>query len=538
VAGLGSEIDTDGVLASARARFRGGRLLAAAALLVFTAVFLKNAWVDEDAYITFRSIEQLFAGRGPRWNPHERVQVFTHPLWFALLAILRVLTRDLFAVALVASYAGCLAMLAGARRDLHSWAQWALLVMWLIASKSFFDFTSSGLENPLAYALIPPYLIVLRRVLTFERTPSRHDLALLSLLLALLLLTRHDLLLLFAPAHLAAVWRGRDEMRRSLTAVLLGLSPFLVWTLFSLFYYGFPFPNTAYAKLATGIPRGRLLNQGLHYVESLFVDDPVTALTLVAGVVLLPLLHRWRTSAEPRVMGVLVVSGLLLHVAYVISIGGDYMTGRFFSASFLVVALCLVRSIDVDLRSLAGAAVVLVVVAWLWPGSPLLSGRDFRRDRPNVYGIGDQRGILFPISSIHQWLETDANVFPDYHWSSEGRAFARSRERVRVRANVGIMGYTAGTEKIIIDRLALTDPLLARLPSRRVWRIGHFPRHIPDGYGESVETAQPKIVDPGLRAFHEKLRLITQDELLAPGRISAIVGMNLGCFDSLLESAQ
>lgn len=100
------------------------------------------------------------------------------------------------------------------------------------------------------------------------------------------------------------------------------------------------------------------------------------------------------------------------------------------------------------------------------------------------------------------------------------------------------MGYTAGTEKIIIDRLALTDPLLARLPSRRVWRIGHFPRHIPDGYGESVETAQPKIVDPGLRAFHEKLRLITQDELLAPGRISAIVGMNLGCFDSLLESAQ
>ena len=47
---------------------------------IFSYVFAQNAWISEDAYITLRSVEQLMAGNGPRWNPHERVQVFTHPL--------------------------------------------------------------------------------------------------------------------------------------------------------------------------------------------------------------------------------------------------------------------------------------------------------------------------------------------------------------------------------------------------------------------------------------------------------------------------
>ena len=31
--------------------------------------------------------------------------------------------------------------------------------------------------------------------------------------------------------------------------------PLLAWELFSLLFYGFPFPNTYYAKLNTGIPK-------------------------------------------------------------------------------------------------------------------------------------------------------------------------------------------------------------------------------------------------------------------------------------------
>ncbi len=53
-------------------------------LLVFGGVYLANAWVCDDAYITFRSIDNLVNGLGPVWNAGERVQAFTHPLWFLL----------------------------------------------------------------------------------------------------------------------------------------------------------------------------------------------------------------------------------------------------------------------------------------------------------------------------------------------------------------------------------------------------------------------------------------------------------------------
>ena len=48
-------------------------------------IFLKNAWVTEDAFIILRSVDQFLLGHGFRWNPHERVQVYTSPLWYLLI---------------------------------------------------------------------------------------------------------------------------------------------------------------------------------------------------------------------------------------------------------------------------------------------------------------------------------------------------------------------------------------------------------------------------------------------------------------------
>ena len=70
-------------------------MLVGAAYAFAAWVFLKNAWVVEDAYIIFRSVEQVFAGNGPVWNPHERVQAFTSPLWFGLLVLSRIVSADL-----------------------------------------------------------------------------------------------------------------------------------------------------------------------------------------------------------------------------------------------------------------------------------------------------------------------------------------------------------------------------------------------------------------------------------------------------------
>ena len=43
-------------------------------LILFTFIFLLNAWVCDDAYITFRTIDNFLHGHGLRWNVAERVQ--------------------------------------------------------------------------------------------------------------------------------------------------------------------------------------------------------------------------------------------------------------------------------------------------------------------------------------------------------------------------------------------------------------------------------------------------------------------------------
>ena len=44
-------------------------------------------WVTDDGFIYFRVVEQLQAGNGSVFNVGERVEIFTSPLWLAVLTI-------------------------------------------------------------------------------------------------------------------------------------------------------------------------------------------------------------------------------------------------------------------------------------------------------------------------------------------------------------------------------------------------------------------------------------------------------------------
>jgi len=500
--------------------------LALLGLGVFTYVFVQNAWVSEDAYITFRSLEQLAAGNGPRWNPHERVQAFTHPLWFVVLSLFRLLSRDVFLNAILASYLACVAALLAVRRELPSGWKWASLILLLIASKSFVDFTSSGLENPLSYLLLVLFFTLLMRA-GASTDDELGGLTRLSLVFSLLLLSRHDLATLVGPAYVWSLWHHRRlGVRRLWRPVLLGLCPLVLWTLFSLFYYGFPLPNSAYAKLNTGIAKWQLCMQGGTYLRSFVRFDLllpiVTVVALVRGLL---------SSAAPVRVAAL---GLVTNALYVVYVGGDFMAGRFLACAYLWAVLLLLRvewRRAVAIPLVAGVAIFAVVS----PFSPLRTTPSYEY-RTVHQGVGDERGIFFQKTSLYQWYTTGPDtLFPRYRWSRQGRAASNSKSRVIEKSNVGMFGYWVGTDKIVVDRLALTEPLLARLPSWKLWRIGHFARTAPEGYLESLETGQNLVEDPKLRRFYAELRRITQGDLLAPGRFKAILVMNLGGYDHLLE---
>ena len=69
-------------------------LVAGAFVLVFTYVFLANSWIGDDAFITFRVVDNFVHGYGLTFNPAERVQAYTHPLWMLLLSAAYVVKRS------------------------------------------------------------------------------------------------------------------------------------------------------------------------------------------------------------------------------------------------------------------------------------------------------------------------------------------------------------------------------------------------------------------------------------------------------------
>ena len=92
----------------------------------------------------------------------------------------------------------------------------------------------------------------------------------------------------------------------------------------------------------------------------------------------------------------------------------------------------------------------------------------------------------------------------------ETGSFSKTTERA-APAN-GVFGYFAGPRLHIVDIAGLGDPLLSRLPALTPWRIGHFLRAIPIGYADP-ETVDTQLVGPQMRAYYQRLSLITKGPL-------------------------
>ena len=513
-------------MARAGASFRASRSAILLGFAIFVYVFVQNAWVAEDAYITFRSLEQLFAGNGLRWNPHERVQVYVHPLWFWLLAAFRLFSTDVFANAIAASFVASIAALLVLARSLGT-TRWLALLALLISSKSAIDYTSSGLENPLSFLLLALLFVVLRRIgdlrsdAASETPPNLTSRPFqVSLLLSLLLLSRPDLATLVGPAFGWALWRLRGMgLARLWKPILLGLAPLALFLVFSVAYFGFLLPNPAYAKMFTGIAREHLVTQGFAYVATLRLFDPVLPLVAIGAFI--------RGAASKRPLLRAMAFGLPLNLVYVIWVGGDFMTGRMFASAYLWSAILLAAAPWRRSWTWGPLLALAVSIGLTSSFSPLRSTPSYHY--PTVHRqVGDERGTYFPYASLHAWWTRDpGRVFPNYRFSRDGLRASRRAGHVQPSGNVGMFGYWAGTEKIVVDQLGLADPLLARLPSRGLWRIGHFGRPRPKGYAKSLLMDQNLIEDPAIHRLYEDLRLITQGDLFDTERFAAILRRNL-----------
>lgn len=497
-------------------------------LIGFTYVFLANSWLGDDAFITFRVAENFVSGYGLTFNPPERVQAYTHPLWLFLNAAGYVITHNFVVTAYVLSLALCLATIALAFRFVRTSRRAALFVALLVSSKAFVDYTSSGLEYPLSDCLLALFFV---RWLSDEETEvDVRALRVYGLIAALGFLTRNDTILLYAPALLWLAIKAWPRLgwRRIAGAYAMASTPAVAWLLFSLVYYGFPFPNTYYAKVATGIPAWLSYRQGLSYVLNSINFDPLTLATvaLAVGISLWRREMRYLTAA----------AGALLYVAYTISIGGDFMSGRFFVLPFLLAAFIVVSLVRTREACLGGVALLAAYNACM-PLVPIKTTTSYQQAWPwrLQNGIKDERGFYHEGTNLLRY--DPLKPIPDHVWIREGLSFSQVPQRAVVLGSIGYFGLEAGPKKYLIDRNALSDPLLARLPvSDRLayeFYVGHYFRDLPDGYVESCEQDKNLLTDPLLHNVYDALRTITRGPIFSRERLRDIWLFNAGRFRDL-----
>src|SRR5258708_31140252 len=234
----------------------------------------------------------------------------------------------------------------------------AVLVLLLLASKAFMDWSTSGLENPLSAVWAVCFVVSLRYVSGNVRVVVRR----LLLIASLAYVTRQDTVLLYLPACAWYVWTRRRVIR--IADLIIGALPAVFWTTFALCYCGFPFPHTPYAKaLVGGIPFDSRVGQGMANIQIAVLWDPITPVMLL---VFMYVAIRSRSD-----QWLALAWGVLAYLAYVVLVASSSSTMalRFFSVP-VVVAVAVAASEFDPSEGLVSAILVLFFIA-VPPLSPM-----------------------------------------------------------------------------------------------------------------------------------------------------------------------
>jgi arabinofuranosyltransferase len=375
-------------------------------------------------------------------------------------------------------------------------------ILLLISSKSFIHYSSSGLENPLSFYLVTLFYTTL---LSIEKLSA---------------FTRKNFLFLFFVAALSFVNIRKRGVGHSFKDLFLATLPASLWLLFSLLYYGFLFPNTAYAKLNTGIETFKLIKQGINYFIDSRYNDPVVLPVLIFSILV--------SINSRKTTNILASFGIFLYLSYIL-IGGDFMVGRFFSVPFVLSTVLVINEIT-NQRIIILFSLIIIALIVINPLSPIktITSDEMSDSYLSRNGITDEKVYYSPSSSL---LAYDGrNSLPKHRWKRQ--AF-ENKEKVVVVSNIGYFGCFSKPDTFIINDMALSDPLLSRLPipDKNNWRIGHFIRTIPEGYVESIKTGNNLIKQPDLHIFYEKLRKITRGSVFNLKRFKEIFLMNIRTYD-------
>jgi arabinofuranosyltransferase len=453
-------------------------LLAGLFLFLGCFLILRQAWVSEDAFISLRHIENFLNGKGPVFNVNERVEGFTHPLWFMVVSLFRWLGLSpkgaVLIPGLLASFSALYLLFFGirplSRTGRYPWLNPGAAI--LIGGSAFIDFGTSGLETALSYLLLVLYAKFL-----LEDRWKRQPLA-TGLVAALLTLTRPDFgifLVFLGGLYGFELLRRRTNFWHIVRYLVFPLLLVGGYQVFRMGYYAAFFPNPYYAKSGSASHWG----QGLKYLADLF-QGSLFWLILVLTVLAAFLNFRRKGHKNHSLVW---LSGLM-HGFFVVRGGGDFMHGRFLLPAFILLAASLTGAFDRFFEKKTVFKPAYAVICVVLFGLSLSVIPVQKKGAAYNYGISNERFAYYKDRIVPlKFLFTDTVILM---WKNIGRNYGNLARKAKVNIrvaykNVGFTGFYAGPRVFVVDQLGLTDPVVSRIVLSQRDRPGHE-KHAPLGY--------------------------------------------------------
>lgn len=427
------------------------------ALLVALALYAGQVWlyrsfIVDDTFITFRYVQQWVHGNGLVYNIGERVEGYSNFLWIVLLAPFARFGVDLLLGARILGVVCGLLTLFFTWQIARRWPLAFVAPLLLAASAPFAAWTMGGLETPLFT------LLLTASVYLFLREEEGQAGWFSGVAFGLLCITRPEGVVFAGIAVLFRLWwlwrkRWRlPEYRDWLRAVslLLIVGVHLAWRLE---YYGYPLPNTVYAK-SMGLHPRALLEGGYYLYQCLMAAG---GLWVVAVGVSLALVSPGRWFGIPYLF-----TSVAVYAVFVLAGGGDWMPMQRFLVNVLPLLWLLVHAGLGSLMQYLTAP----------PASDAGPGRAaLRLDSTLVTGlvvllVVGQVGYLLLLSLDQRFVggggnPGDPTLHPDLVYL---------REQAQPGDTVALVfagfAYFLPLETRVIDMVGLTDAHIARRPAQ------------------------------------------------------------------------
>jgi arabinofuranosyltransferase len=442
-------------------------------LVILAVGAWKYRWMSDDAFINLRVVKQLLAGHGPVFNPGERVEASTSPLWLYLLAAADVMTPvrlEWIAVVLGIglTLAGVASAIAGASELCCRRVRGELLLpvgaLVLVVLAPVWKYSSGGLESGLSFAWLGASLWILA-------SWSRRDARIPpwgAAVIGLGPLIRPDLALFsvaFVGLVLASEWSGGWRTRVGVLVWAAALP--VAYQVFRMGYYASLVPNPGIAKEAAR----SYWSPGWTYLRKTIMPYALWfPLAVLAAGAYVPLVAHLRRDARRRALWTVLVFGIvgLAHALYVVRVGGDFMNARLLMPSLFAIAAPV--AVAPVRKQFLGA---MLVVPWAIVALVGLRSVD---DQPRAFDKST----------------TNAVTLADLGWGRNGPyraqfnrtgvyftglllpARAKPGEPARVVAGYGIgeVGY-ALRDAYVLDLLGLADPFTAHLRLKHRGIVAH-----------------------------------------------------------------